>query len=201
MKNSEVQTQLAEAAELLNMLEHLTTAYNKEQSSASKSAPSVAWQGLRFNLLECRKRVLAAKRMLGEQASAPSQKEVSATVENGSRDIDRSTTLPSADAGEQEESFPSLRESSPGATSGERLRELSPLARRIRRAPTSSAFSSEAGQEVPSSRARTREREVVSQMSEGSGSLRELRALSAGPADGGPEGARGNGAPASQLAE
>ncbi len=128
MKDSEALKQLAEATELLNMLEHLTAAYSKQQGSqaSESSAAYVAWQGLRFNLKECKKRVVSAHNSMRREEE-----------DTRSRSFDRSAAsrpLPvKAQAVEAQEQQSSVRTPSSSASM---MRELSPLARRIRRAPT-----------------------------------------------------------------
>ncbi len=190
MKNSEVLTQLAEATELLNMLEHLASAYHKQQGRGTNSGQSVAWQGLRFNLLECKKRVLSAKRLLAENNEFSSAHTPTTLVDDLERDLDST--------------FDANPENTLEARSGseeERVRELSPLARRIRRAPTSAALATDGVLRSSTARGRTREREIVGQAADSGGSLRELRPLTGVTGDIEQGNRLGNGAQANRVSD
>lgn len=68
MQQNDVKKQLAEAQELLLLIEHLVDSYARTGAKAAHSNGTVVpWQAIKFNVRECSKRLQTAKQRLSEE--------------------------------------------------------------------------------------------------------------------------------------
>ena len=71
MQQNDVKKQLAEAQELLLLIEHLVDSYARTGAKAAHSNGTVVpWQAIKFNVRECSKRLQAAKQRLSGEDRA-----------------------------------------------------------------------------------------------------------------------------------